>query len=293
MHMANELLNPAVSLGTTLVAAAGIGVAVRRVRATADRDVPLMGVLGAFVFAAQMVNVQILPGASGHLVGAVLMMILIGPARALLAMTAILTVQCLIFQDGGILALGANIIDMGIVPITVGSAVNRLLRARPHLAAFLAAQIGVLAGAFTLPWFVALSGRSAIPFSTFLVVIVLLHLPISLLEGAMTSGAVSLLARLGFAEKRPEAPLLATILAAAVVTATGIAMMASNLPDGLEYALTKWRVLPKMPHVVSPAIFAGYGHGITKAAAGLAGLLLTGLAIVLLSPRTKSERETS
>ncbi len=293
MHMANELLNPTVSLATSAIAAGGIALAVRRVRQTADRDVPLMGVLGAFVFAAQMVNVQVLPGASGHLVGAVLMMLLIGPARALLVMTAILTVQCLVFQDGGILALGANIIDMGIVPIATGSLVYRLLCGRPRLASFLAAQLGVLAGAFTLPFFVALSGRSAIAFSTFLVVIVGIHLPISLLEGAVTSGTVSLLARLGFAKKRKEAPraMLATILAAAVVTATVLALIASNLPDGLEYALANWNVLTAAPRIVSPALFAGYGNGIAKAAAGLAGILLTTLAVVLLSGRSKPEEE--
>src|SRR5688572_5314174 len=113
MHMANELLTPAVAAGFIVLAGVALSLASRRVGAAFDpAKVPLMGVLGAFVFAAQMINFPILPGTSGHLGGGVLLAILLGPHAASLVMASILIVQCLIFQDGGILALGTNIVNM-------------------------------------------------------------------------------------------------------------------------------------------------------------------------------------
>jgi len=129
MHMANELLTPGVAAGFGAASAAGIAYSSWRVRRELDDSkVPLMGVMGAFVFAAQMVNFQILPGSSGHLGGGVLLAILLGPSAATLVMAAILIVQCLVFNDGGLLALGANIFNMGIVPCYLASTSPASLR---------------------------------------------------------------------------------------------------------------------------------------------------------------------
>ncbi len=128
--MANELLSVPVAGLTLALAAALVAIAAHRVRrATADDRLPLMGVMGAFVFAAQMINFTLpgMPGTSGHLGGGVLLAILLGPAAGIVTMTAILIVQCLLFQDGGLLALGCNILNMGVVPCLVGRGLYGLL----------------------------------------------------------------------------------------------------------------------------------------------------------------------
>src|SRR6185369_6797856 len=118
MHMADALLSPAVG-GTMLVATAGtIAYCSAKVRKELDdRKVPLMGVLGAFLFAAQMINFSIpATGSSGHLGGGVLLSILLGPYAALLTIASVLVVQALFFADGGLLALGCNIFNLGVFP---------------------------------------------------------------------------------------------------------------------------------------------------------------------------------
>src|SRR5690348_12968610 len=118
MHMANELLTPQVAGLFFALAAVALAIAGHNVRSgISSATVPLMGVLVAFIFAAQMINFPLpVPGTSGHLVGSVLLAIVLGPSAATLVMTSILIVQCLIFQDGGLLAIGANILNMGVVP---------------------------------------------------------------------------------------------------------------------------------------------------------------------------------
>ena len=130
MHMANELLSVPVAAGTLAIAAGGIGFICKKARRfiTSDRFA-LMGILGAFVFAAQMVNFQLpaMPGTSGHMVGAVLLAIILGPHLGAIAVSSIVIIQCLIFQDGGLLALGCNIINMAIVPSYLGYFLYRSL----------------------------------------------------------------------------------------------------------------------------------------------------------------------
>ena len=121
--MANELLSVPVATGTLAIAAGGLGLICRKVSKIVSSDkLPLMGILGAFIFAAQMVNFQLpaMPGTSGHIVGAVLLAIILGPHLAAIVISSVVIVQCLIFQDGGLLALGCNNINMGLVPSYVG-----------------------------------------------------------------------------------------------------------------------------------------------------------------------------
>src|SRR4030066_1130135 len=123
MHMANELLSVQVAAGTLAIAPAGLTLICRKARSIITSDkLALMGILGAFVFAAQMVNFQLpaMPGTSGHMVGAVLLAIVLGPHLAAIVMSSVVIVQCLIFQDGGLLALGCNIINMALVPTYLG-----------------------------------------------------------------------------------------------------------------------------------------------------------------------------
>src|SRR5258707_12063301 len=121
MHIPDGFLSPPVwaALDITAVPAAGY-VARRAQREFEEKKVPLLGVMGAFVFAAQMINFPVGPGTSGHLVGSALLSYTLGPAAASVVMIAILTIQSLVFQDGGILALGANIFNMAVVGVNAG-----------------------------------------------------------------------------------------------------------------------------------------------------------------------------
>jgi cobalt/nickel transport system permease protein len=121
MHIPDGFISMPVAAVGIVVAAGSVAYAVKATnKKMGEKQIPLMGVLAAFIFAAQMLNFPVAGGTSGHLVGAALAAILLGPSPALLIMTCVLIVQSLVFQDGGLLALGANIFNMGIVPCFVG-----------------------------------------------------------------------------------------------------------------------------------------------------------------------------
>jgi cobalt/nickel transport system permease protein len=130
MHMSDSLLSPAVGLACAAVAAGMVAYSARRFAAEEAHDakIPLAGVLGAFVFAGQMLNFAVPgTGSSGHIGGGLLLAVLLGPYAAFLTVAAVLVVQCLFFQDGGILALGCNILNLGFWPCLVGLPLYRLL----------------------------------------------------------------------------------------------------------------------------------------------------------------------
>jgi cobalt/nickel transport system permease protein len=118
MHIPDGFITVPVAVTTGVIAAGAIAYGVKATnKKMGDKQVPMMGVLAAFIFAAQMLNFPVAGGTSGHFVGAVLAAILLGPWAALLIMSSVIVVQCLVFQDGGLLALGANIFNMGVVSI--------------------------------------------------------------------------------------------------------------------------------------------------------------------------------
>src|SRR5437763_9509310 len=126
MHIPDGFLDAKTALCAAAVSSLGVGVALRRARLhLPPRRVPLMGLAAAFVFAAQMLNFPVAGGTSGHLVGGVLTAVLLGPSAAVLVMTCVLIVQCLMFADGGLMALGANVFNMAIVSVCGGYAVFR------------------------------------------------------------------------------------------------------------------------------------------------------------------------
>ena len=173
MHMADALLSPAV--GGTMWAATAVTVAYcsRRLRHEADdRLVPLMGVLGAFIFAAQMINFSIPgTGSSGHLGGGMLLAILLGPHAAFLTISSVLMVQALFFADGGLLALGCNIFNLGLLPglfrlslsIPRGSRRTAPPQKRIFPASVISATAGLLLGAVCVVLQTRLSGISELP----------------------------------------------------------------------------------------------------------------------------------
>ena len=258
MHMANELLSIPVAAGTLAVAAAAVWLAARRARRTLDPEkLPLMGVMGAFVFAAQMINFTLpgMPGTSGHLGGGVLLAILLGPAAAIVTMTSILIVQCLLFQDGGLLALGCNIINMGVVPCLLGWGVWRGLAGRggragawrQYSAAWAASVLAVCAGAALVPIESALAGVLRIPVGHFLAVMVGVHVVIGGVEGLITFAVIAYLrqvrpASLGLlgspdAQRRLGGKAVAaSLIGTALLLGGVVSWFASSRPDGLEWS---------------------------------------------------------
>lgn len=257
MHMADALLSPAVG-GTLWAATAAIAVyCAKKVRDDPDDyRVPLMGVLGAFVFAAQMINFSIPgTGSSGHIGGGMILSILLGPHAAFLVMASVLTVQALFFADGGLLALGANIFNLGFFPAFIAYPLiykplvgSQPSAARVSLASVLAAVVSLQLGALGVVLETVSSGISDLPLSAFLLLMLPIHLAIGVVEGLVTATVVSfvwkaqpeLLERAASrraTEKRSAWKVLVGLGAAATVVGGALSWFASANPDGLEWSI--------------------------------------------------------
>jgi cobalt/nickel transport system permease protein len=257
MHMADALLSPPVGATLWAVTAGAIAGSAKFLKNDLDdRKVPLMGVLGAFVFAVQMINFTIPgTGSSGHLGGGLLLAILLGPAAALIAMASILTVQALFFADGGLLALGCNIFNLGVLPCFVAyPLIYRKIaggapsRRRILLGSLLAAVAGLQLGAFSVVLETAASGVSDLPLRTFALLMQPIHLAIGVVEGVVTAAVVTYVwqARpevLGVvcSSRRtgPATRVLMVLAGATVLTAGFLSWFASSQPDGLEWAIAR------------------------------------------------------
>jgi len=192
-----------ISVGTALVTYAGsAGALAYSVKRTSkelrERQVPLMGVMAAFIFAAQMINFKVAGGTSGHLLGGTLVAILLGPWAGTLVITAVLAVQALIFQDGGIIALGANILNMAVVGVWSGYGIYALLKRAIRgqrgtlIAGFVSAWASVVIASLVASVELAVSGTS--PLQVVLPAMGLVHLLIGIGEGLITTGVLSFLA---------------------------------------------------------------------------------------------------
>lgn len=199
MHVPDGFLNAPTSVGTAVVAAAAVGVALRGSRRELDdRTAPLAGLVALFVFATQMLNFPIAAGTSGHLLGGALAAVLVGPFTATLAITVVLIVQAILMADGGITALGTNITLMGVVGVWVGWGVFKLAQAilpkRTAMvvpAAAVGAFLSVPIAAFTFSVLFALGGNADVPFSTVASAMVGVHVVIGVGEAVITALAVS------------------------------------------------------------------------------------------------------
>jgi cobalt/nickel transport system permease protein len=240
-------------------AAAGlIGYSAKKVREEADdRKVPLMGVLGAFIFAAQMINFSIPgTGSSGHLGGGMILAILLGPYAAFLVIASVLAVQALFFADGGLLALGCNIFNMGFFPCFVAyPLIYRKIAGTPgagmgRIAAgsIIASIVGLQLGAFSVVMQTVLSGITELPFRTFALLMQPIHLAIGAVEGVITALVVNFVrgARPEILEASTRSTpigevnvkrVFAGLLVAAVIIGGALSWFASSNPDGLEWAM--------------------------------------------------------
>jgi cobalt/nickel transport system permease protein len=199
MHIPDGFLSTGTAVATWVASAGGVGYAVRRVnRELSERQVPLMGVTAAFIFAAQMMNFTVVGGTSGHLLGGALAAILLGPWAGMLVLTSVLAVQALLFQDGGLLALGANVLNMAIVGVLVGwlvyNSARRLLGDRTWAtmaSGFAAAWLSVVIASLVAAAELAISGTS--PWGVALPAMGLVHMLIGIGEGLITVGVLAFL----------------------------------------------------------------------------------------------------
>jgi len=267
--MANELLSVPVATGTLAIAAAGLGLVCRKARQIISSDkLALMGIMGAFVFAAQMVNFQLpaMPGTSGHMVGAVLLAIVLGPHAGAIVISSVVIVQCLIFQDGGLLALGCNIINMALVPSYLGYFLYRTITTGPssglrtYIGAMLACVVAIEVGATLVPIQAVLSAVLAVPFSTFLITMLGVHLLVGLVEGLITVAVLAYLQQV-----RPDVVMdslpgkvrlskkavLITLVVFTVAIGAGLSLLASGMPDGLEWSYAERPDQPNFEPAVS------------------------------------------
>ncbi len=249
MHIPDGFLTNRVALSLDVVSGAGIVWAARRVKLEASAGlVPMMGVLGAFVFAAQMLNFPVLGGTSGHLVGGALLAILLGPTAALLTMATVIIAQALFLQDGGLIALGANIFNIGATTVFIGYAVFSLLGgmgsrgSRLTVAGFTAGWVSMMFSAAGCALQLGLSG--AIPLRVAILTMGGYHAIIGIAEGGLTAGVLAFLARVrpDLIENRRGVRLrpadwLGALVFVAVPFLTLVLAGSSDLPDPLEKAL--------------------------------------------------------
>jgi cobalt/nickel transport system permease protein len=261
MHMADALLSPAVGGIMCAVSAASVVYSAAKVKKDelGEKKVPIMAVTGAFVFAAQMINFTIpATGSSGHIGGGILLSAVLGPFPALLSIAAVLIIQCLFFADGGLLALGCNIFNMGVIPcLIIYPLIYRpILRKGADLkrisaSSVLSVVVGLELGAFAVVLQTLASGITELPFAPFVALMLPIHLAIGLIEGIVTAAIVSFIykmrpeiitsavsgASLG---KKVSIKKVAIILAAAtILIGGGLSLLASSNPDGLEWAMEK------------------------------------------------------
>lgn len=257
MHMADGFVSPAVGCTMWAASAAITALCARKVNQEKDaRLIPLMGVLGAFIFACQMLNFTIPgTGSSGHLGGGLILAVLLGPYAGFLVMAAILAVQALFFADGGLLALGCNIFNMGFFSCLVAYpfiykplAGGNPATGRITLASVAAAVIGLLLGAFSVVLETTASGISALPFVQFVELMLPIHLAIGIVEGLATAAVVifiskaqpSLLRPAGQetgSVKKASLTVLGIFAVAAVLCGAALSWFASAYPDGLEWSV--------------------------------------------------------
>ncbi len=291
MHIPDGFLSTPVWAALDAAAVPSVGYLARRAQAGFEQSrVPLLGVMGAFVFAAQMINFPVGVGTSGHLVGGALLAFTLGPAAAAVTMTAILVIQALVFQDGGILALGANVLNMAVLGVGAAWVPFRFWGAGRwrRLAVFSGAALSVLAGAVFAIAELLLSGVrmpvAALGLSLALFVVA------ALLEGGITLAVVEALEAMhpGFVRKPAGAGsgVLGVVAVAAILLAVVGVLFASSQPDGLEKLAEDIGLAAQARNLVA-APFADYEAGflelpwLRKAAAGTAGLGLIFAVCVL------------
>lgn len=257
MHMADALVAPVVG-GTMYVAsAAAAAYSIKKLKDEGDtKKLPVMGVMGAFVFATQMINFTIPgTGSSGHLCGGMLLSAIVGPYAAFITMIGVLLVQCLLFADGGILALGCNVWNMAFYGCFLGALLiwrpimkRGASRGKIILASIIGCVLTLQCGAFSVTLETLASGITELPFSVFVATMQPIHLAIGFVEGLITAAVLVFIYEVrpemlwGLEPSEKEAKFsvkktLVVLTVAAALIAGVLSLFASSNPDGLEWSM--------------------------------------------------------
>src|SRR5215216_3200033 len=284
LHIPDGFLNLAVSLICWAITALILAMAISRTnKSLGEKQVPLMGVMAAFIFAAQMINFPVAGGTSGHLLGGALAAMILGPWAAMLVMTAVIAVQGLLFQDGGLLVMGANILNMGLLTAAIGYGLYRGVfgSSRPVrlLVAGVAAWLSVMAGAFATAIQLWLSGTSNL--QTVVLAMLSVHAVIGLGEAFITVAALTfifqtrpdLLDEKSVSAQSGRGWVFAGVLISLIVIL--LSPMASVNPDGLNRVAMNLGFIHSAQSASGP--FAGYAilflknSALAKVGAGIIG----------------------
>ena len=257
MHMADGLISVNIGVIFMIISFIMIGFSIKKINQEHDdHKIPLMGVMGAFVFAAQMINFMIPgTGSSGHIGGGILLCLILGQYPAFLSLTSVLIIQCLFFGDGGLLALGCNIFNMGVLPCFVAYPLivkpilkKNLSSSRILFTSILGVVIGLEMGAFAVVLQTLASNITELPFISFVVLMLPIHLAIGLIEGLITSAVVlyvlkdkreiidNALNDQQFSKIKIKKQVI-TFALLALLTGGGLSLYASSNPDGLEWSI--------------------------------------------------------
>ena len=329
MHAPDGFLEPPVAVVTAVISVVFLAVALRRASSELDdRQVPLAGISAAFIFAAQMFNFPVAAGTTGHLLGGALAAILLGPWVGCLVVAVVIVVQALLFADGGVTALGYNVVNMAIVPAFAGWALYLLFRKlMPRSSTGVVGAAGLACGtsvvlaatAFSLEW---LFGASApVPFDTVFAAMVGTHALIGIGEGVLSALVIAAVLasrpdlvtgardltpdELG--DRRPVSGRAFAVggVLVAVFFAVVVSQFAFDDPDGLErVAEDKGFIHAAQDHLISASPFADYATAgvrnqqLSLAIAGLSGVLVTllvgyGLARAGTAVRVSPDRRVS
>lgn len=310
MHIPDGFLDAKVIIATAALTVIGGSAAWRQTKKQLPQQkIPLLGLAAAFVFAAQMLNFPVAGGTSGHLLGAVLAAVLLGPSAAIIVMTTVLLVQCFLFADGGVLALGANIFNMAVMGVLVGNFIYQIVlrilgNERGRIAAVAIASwgsvmvaalccAGELAWSRTVPWWTAFPAMAGI------------HALIGVGEAVITCLVIAAIRKI-----RPEllaakagplpARTVATVFIYGVVISLGLVLFvspfASTWPDGLETVAARFGfdrlalAQPLVPSLIPEYKFPGFGSETSASiAGGIAGVTIVLLLVFFLLRRIKGK----
>lgn len=259
MHMADALVVPAVAGMMSVCSMGAAGYSVQRIKLEKDDSkIPLMGVMGAFTFAAQMINFTIPgTGSSGHLCGGMMLTALLGPWRGFLTMIGVLLIQCLVFADGGLMALGCNVWNMAFYGCFIGAWIWKwvmrrgITKRKITMASIAGCVLTLQLGALSVVLETTASGITALPCSTFLALMQPIHLAIGAVEGLITSAVLLYIyqtrpelfwgvgMKAEMAETKHPARTIPVLLVLTAIIAGGLSLLASAKPDGLEWSIQK------------------------------------------------------
>jgi cobalt/nickel transport system permease protein len=304
LHIPDGFLSFTVSIIGWVISVLILSLAISRSnKSLGEKQVPLMGVMAAFIFAAQMINFPVAGGTSGHLLGGTLAAITLGPWAGMLVMTAVIAVQALIFQDGGLLVMGANILNMGLITVAIGYGLYRAVAStrnrRLTLAvAGIAAWLSVMAGALFTSLQLWLSGTSQL--QIVIPAMLTVHALIGVGEALITVAALTfilqtrpdLLGEHSVAAKGSRGWVVAGVLVSLAVIL--LSPLASTDPDGLERVAGDLGFLNQgtsAPYQLIPDYslpFLGQTN-ISTIVAGVIGLAVVGVIIVLLGQGLKAK----